>query len=48
MREDSATWSLVNALLVLSYSVGKTVPDKELSTYILRGLPDSWESFMIK
>ena len=26
--------------------IGETVPDRELSTYILRGLPDSWESFI--
>ena len=26
--------------------IGETVPDKELSTYVLRGLPDSWESFI--
>ena len=26
--------------------IGETVPNKELSTYILRGLPNSWESFI--
>ena len=26
--------------------IGETIPDIELSTYILRGLPDSWESFI--
>ena len=26
--------------------MGETVPDIELSTYVLRGLPDSWESFI--
>ena len=26
--------------------IGEIVPDRELSTYILRGLPDSWESFI--
>ena len=26
--------------------IGEIVPDKELSTYVLRGLPDSWESFI--
>ena len=26
--------------------IGETVLDRELSTYILRGLPDSWESFV--
>ena len=26
--------------------IGETVPDRELSTYILRGLPNSWESFV--
>ena len=26
--------------------IGETVPDKELSTDLLRGLPDSWESFI--
>ena len=26
--------------------IGETVPDRELSTYILRGLPDSRESFV--
>ena len=27
-------------------NVGEVIPDKELSTYILRGLLDSWESFV--
>ena len=26
--------------------IGETVPDRELSTYVLRGLSDSWESFI--
>ena len=26
--------------------IGETVPYRELSTYVLRGLPDSWESFI--
>ena len=26
--------------------IGETVPDRELSTYILRGMLDSWESFV--
>ena len=26
--------------------IGETVPDRELSTYVLRRLPDSWESFI--
>ena len=26
--------------------IGETVRDIELSTYVLRGLPDSWESFI--
>lgn len=26
--------------------IGETVPDRELSTYVLRGLFDSWESFI--
>ena len=27
-------------------NVGEVVPDKELSIYILRGLPNTWESFV--
>lgn len=27
-------------------NVGEVILDKELSTYILRGLPDAWESFV--
>ena len=26
--------------------IGETVPDRELSTYVVRGLPNSWESFI--
>lgn len=26
--------------------IGETIPDKEISTYVMRGLPDSWESFI--
>ena len=26
--------------------IGEVVPDRELSTYALRGLPNSWESFV--
>lgn len=26
--------------------IGETVPDRELSTCVLRGLPNSWESFI--
>ena len=26
--------------------IGEIVPDIEISTYVLRGLPDSWESFI--
>ena len=26
--------------------IGEIVQDREISTYILRGLPDSWESFI--
>jgi hypothetical protein len=26
--------------------IGEIVPDRELSTYVLRGLPGSWESFI--
>lgn len=27
-------------------NAGEEIPEKELSIYILRGLPDTWESFV--